>query len=61
MKARQILKYLDIFGKKCSFYVEKTPKLYSVTGGILSIVSILISIVVFFFTSFNDFKEFTLP
>ena len=57
MKARQILKYLDLFGKKCSFYIEKTPKLYSVTGGILSIVSILISIVVFFFTSFNDFQR----
>ena len=57
MKARQILKYLDLFGKKCSFYIEKTPKLYSVTGGILSIVSILICIVLFFFTSFNDFQR----
>ena len=57
MKARQILKYLDLFGKKCSFYIEKTPKLYSVTGGILSIVSILICIVIFFFTSFNDFQR----
>ena len=39
---KQILKYLDIFGEQCSFYVEKTPKLYSVTGGILSIFSVSI-------------------
>ena len=57
MKARQILKYLDLFGKKCSFYIEKTPKLYSVTGGILSIVAIFISIILFFLTSFNDFQR----
>jgi len=57
MKARQILKYLDLFGKNCSFYVEKTPKLYSVTGGILSILTILICISIVIFTSLDDFKR----
>ena len=55
MNVKNILKYLDIFGKKCSFYVEKTPKLYSVTGGILSIISITLCFFVFIFTSLDDF------
>ena len=57
MKVNQLLKYVDIFGKKCSFYVEKTPKLYSVTGGILSILSILICFILFIFTSLDDFRR----
>ena len=58
MKAvKKILKYLDIFGEKCSFYVEKTPKLYSVTGGILSIFSITISVLIFILTSLDDFQR----
>ena len=55
MKAKQIIKYLDIFGKKCSFYVEKNPKLYSVTGGILSIITILLCLLLFIITSLDDF------
>ena len=54
---KQILKYLDIFGEKCSFYVEKNPKLYSVTGGILSIFSISISFIIFILTSLDDFQR----
>ena len=55
MKINQILKYLDLFGTKCSFYVEKTPKLYSVTGGILSVISICACSLVFIFSTLNDF------
>ena len=55
INVKNILKYLDIFGKKCSFYVEKTPKLYSVTGGILSIMSITFCFLVFIFISLDDF------
>ena len=57
MKANQILKYLDLFGEKCSFYIEKTPKLYSVTGGILSILTILICFLLFITTSLDDFRR----
>ena len=57
MKVNQLLKYIDIFGKKCSFYVEKTPKLYSVTGGILSIISISICFILFIYTSLDDFRR----
>ena len=56
-KIKQILKYLDIFGEKCSFYVERTPKLYSVTGGILSIFSVTISVLTFILTSLDDFQR----
>ena len=57
MNISQILKYFDIYGEKCSFYVEKTQKLYSVTGGVLSIISICICIVLFIFTSMDDFQR----
>ena len=57
MKVNQLLKYVDIFGKKCSFYVEKTPKLYSVTGGILSLITISICFILFIFTSLDDFRR----
>ena len=57
MKANQILKYFDLYGEKCSFYVEKTPKLYSVTGGILTIITILICILLFIYTSLDDFRR----
>jgi hypothetical protein len=30
-----IIKYVDLFGTKCTFYNDKMPKLYSVLGGIL--------------------------
>ena len=59
MKIKQILKYLDIFGTKCSFFIEKTPKLYSVTGGILSVISICTCILVFVYTTLNDFLRIT--
>ena len=52
---KQILKYFDIFGTKCSFYVEQTPKLYSVSGGILSITNICVCFAVFIYISLNDF------
>ena len=55
MKANQILKYFDVFGTKCSFFVEKTPKLYSVTGGILSIMNICFCFLIFIYTSLDDF------
>ena len=53
----QILKYIDIFGKRCSFYVDKNPKLYSVTGGFLSLITIILCVLIFIFTSLDDFKR----
>ena len=36
-KSAQIIKYIDLFGTKCTFYSEKMPKFYTVTGGIFTI------------------------
>ena len=55
MKINQILKYFDIYGTTCSFFVEKTPKLYSVTGGILSIMNICFCFLIFIYASLDDF------
>lgn len=53
----QIIKYLDMFGIRGSFYIEKSPKLYSFTGGILSIITIFICIIFFILISLDDFKR----
>ena len=41
-----ILKYMDIFGTKYTFYSDKRPKLYTVAGGILSIISLFFCILI---------------
>ena len=52
-----ILKYIDVFGKSCTFYNEKMPKLYTMTGGIFTILSILACIVIFVVFSLDDIKR----
>ena len=52
-----ILRYLDVFGTKFTSYTEQNPKLYTITGGILSIISILVCITSFFFLSFDDLNR----
>jgi len=59
-RTARILKYMDVFGIKCTFYSEKMPKLYSMTGGIFSIISLIASIIILFFFSKEDFKR-TIP
>ena len=54
-----ILKYFDIFGTKYTFYSNKKPKLYTVTGGILSIISIFFCILIPFILSLDDLKRKT--
>ena len=57
IRLNQLFKYLDIFGTKCSFFVEKTPKLYSVTGGLLSIITFFSCFIIFIYTSLDNFKR----
>ena len=52
-----IIKYLDLFGTRCTFYSEKMPKLYTITGGIFSIFSILACILIFIILSLDDLKR----
>ena len=51
------LKYLDIFGTRCTFYSEKMPKLYTITGGIFSILSFLACIIIFITLSLDDINR----
>jgi len=55
----QILKYFDIYGTKYTFYSNKKPKLYTVTGGILSIISIFFCILIPIILSLDDLKRKT--
>ncbi len=52
-----IIKYLDVFGTRFTFYTENNPKLYTLTGGILSIISIFVCILSFFVFSFDDLNR----
>ena len=52
-----ILKYLDVFGTRCTFYSDKMPKYYTVTGGIFSIFSILLFFLIFIVYSLDDIKR----
>ena len=50
-----ILKYLDFYGISFNFYTEGSRKLYTPFGGILSLVSIVIGIIIFICINFDDF------
>ena len=56
-QSAQIIKYIDLFGTKCTFYSEKMPKLYTVTGGLFSILSILMCFFIFTIFSLDDLKR----
>ena len=50
-----ILKYIDCYGTKFNFYTEKNRKFYTPLGGILSLLALFFSIIVFVFFNFDDF------
>ena len=56
-KTKEILEYLDLFGTKIGFYAEGKPNFYTALGGILSIVSILISVASFLFYNLDNLKR----
>jgi len=53
------LRYIDLFGTKFTFYNEKMPKLFTVAGGILSIISIFVCLLIFIALSFDDLRRKT--
>lgn len=57
MNNKEILRYLDLYGTKCSFYTEQKLKLYTPFGGILSIISIVAGIVIFIYTNISSFRR----
>ena len=54
---KEFLRYLDLYGTKCSFYTENKLKLYTPLGGILSITSILAGIFIFIYINYGSFKK----
>ena len=55
----EIIQYFDFFGTKYNFYTEGKPKLYTMLGGILSIISIFICLLVFYFITSDDIHRKT--
>ena len=51
----EILKYIDCFGTKFTFYAEKNRKLYTPFGGILTLLSIIFGVIVFIYINLDDF------
>ena len=51
------IKYIDLFGTRCTFYSEKLPKYYSVVGGFFSFISILVCFIIFTIISLDDIKR----
>ena len=51
----EIIKYLDCFGTNFNFYTEKNRKFYTTFGGVLTILSIIASLLVFIFINLDDF------
>ena len=50
-----ILKFLDFYGITFNFYTEGSPKLYTPLGGILSLISIFLAMIVFIYLNLDDF------
>ena len=46
---QNFLKYMDIFGMKFHFYIDKKKKYYSILGGVLSLSALIISSGIFIF------------
>ena len=51
----EIFKYFDFFGTNFTFYIEKHRKFYTNLGGILSLLSFLIGLIVFIFINLEEF------
>ena len=51
----EVLKYLDCFGARFNFYIEKNRKLYTPFGGILTILSLIFSTIIFIHIYLEDF------
>ena len=51
----EILKYFDFFGTTFNFYTERNPKLYTLFGGILTILSIIFGLIIFIYINLDYF------
>ena len=52
-----ILKYIDCFGISFNFYIEKSRKFYTFFGGVLTILSTLIGLIIFTCLKIEDIRH----
>ena len=52
-----LIKYLDVFGIRFSFYTNNSPNNQSVFGGIMSIIYICVCILAFLLLSMDDLRR----
>lgn len=57
MVYKEYLRYLDLFGTKCSFYSDQRLKFYTPLGGIISTISVCTCILIFVFSSLSSFRR----
>ena len=53
----EILKYFDIFGTKFHFYTDERPRLYTIFGGISSVILVFVCFILFIFYNLDDLKR----
>ena len=51
------LKYVDFFGATFSFYSERNRKFYTNLGGLLTLISIMLSIILFIYNNIDNFSH----
>ena len=52
-----LLRYMDFFGTKYTFYSDKRPRLYTKMGGILSMISILFCVIISIIFTLDDLRR----
>ena len=52
-----ILKYVDCFGATFNFYSERNRKFYTKLGGLFTLISMLISIILFIYNNIDNFSH----
>ena len=52
-----ILKYVDCFGATFNFYSERNRKFYTKIGGLFTLISMLISIILFIYNNIDNFSH----
>ena len=54
-KISKVIEYFDCFGASFNFYIENNRKLYTPFGGILTILSLIFSSIIFIYIHLDDF------
>ena len=53
-KFKNVILYIDIFGTKYHFFIDKKPKYYTIMGGILSLATFFACLAILFLAIFKN-------